>query len=411
MPSSRTAGVGLLALATFGSAALGAGIGRAVLTAYLPLVLERIQDAPVLIGLVMASNPIAGILVPLVIGGPIDRSRRHGHDPARAVLLGGALLGSGGMAAVGLLTGTGYLLLAAAAFVAYTGFAAGMTLHRSLVSERFPPPYWARATGAQEVALLVGSVVGIVVGATIALFTPLPFLLAAVLALGATMLTLGSPIVSGRRDAGAPPAGPAPRPERPRIGEYLALVRRPGARVLIGVEALWVFGYAAIPAFFLLYAQEVLGIGPAAASAALLFFGGIVAASTILTGGSKDLGHRRTIAIVASLGLAGGLTWMSFAGSVLVVAPGLVVAAAGFGAISALGFPLFAAFARPEEGARQTAVYFSIRSAAAALALPTAGLSVVIADDYRAVFGMGVVPMLVSAGLLLLLRTEGAPGS
>lgn len=39
-------GAATLALTAFSAAALGAGLGRALLTTYLPVLLERIRDAP-----------------------------------------------------------------------------------------------------------------------------------------------------------------------------------------------------------------------------------------------------------------------------------------------------------------------------------------------------------------------------
>ena len=47
-------------LVAFALAAVGAGAGRALTTTYLPVLLERIEDAPSLIGVVMMVNAIAG---------------------------------------------------------------------------------------------------------------------------------------------------------------------------------------------------------------------------------------------------------------------------------------------------------------------------------------------------------------
>ena len=63
----------MLPLLAFAAAALGAGIGRAVTTTYLPLLLERIKDAPGLIGMVMLVNAFAGFGIPLVVGLWSDR--------------------------------------------------------------------------------------------------------------------------------------------------------------------------------------------------------------------------------------------------------------------------------------------------------------------------------------------------
>ena len=399
--------VGAAALATFGSAALGAGLGRSVLTSYLPLILEQIRDSPFLIGIVMTANPITGVLVPLAVGGPADRVRRHGGDAARALLLGGAIVGAAGLLAVAALVSTDYRALALAATVSYAGLAAGMTMHRSLVAERFAAPMWARATGAQEIGLFVGAMMGLAVGATIAIALPLPFVLGAILVVAVALPTLGHPLLASRRAEGAHP----PRAGRPRFSEYARVAVRPGARAVILIEGLWVFSYAALPTFFLLYSDEVLGLAPAVASAGLLGFAIAAGGATIAAGYTRRFASQRRLAGVSALSLAAGLAWSSVAWSPLSVSPGLLAAGLGFGVISALGFPLFSAFASREETATITAVFFATRSVAAATALICSGALVAIVDDYRAVFAMGVLPMLVSAALLAALRhPPGADG-
>jgi hypothetical protein len=85
-----------LGLAAFSAAALAAGLGRAALTTYLPVALERIRDAPGLIGTVMLVNVAAGFAVPLWVGVWSDRLRARGHSRTMPFILGGALLTSGG---------------------------------------------------------------------------------------------------------------------------------------------------------------------------------------------------------------------------------------------------------------------------------------------------------------------------
>jgi Beta-lactamase len=71
---------GVPALAAFSTAALGAGLGRVLVTTYLPVLLERIRDAPGLIGTVMLVNAIAGFAVPLWIGVWSDRLAALGWE-------------------------------------------------------------------------------------------------------------------------------------------------------------------------------------------------------------------------------------------------------------------------------------------------------------------------------------------
>ena len=77
-------------LVAFAAAALGAGLGRAVATSYLPLLLSEIRDAPGLIGVVMLVNAAAGMAVPLVVGLWSDRRRARGGGLRMPFVLGGA---------------------------------------------------------------------------------------------------------------------------------------------------------------------------------------------------------------------------------------------------------------------------------------------------------------------------------
>jgi ABC-2 type transport system ATP-binding protein len=71
----RAAPFGAGALVAFSAAAVGAGLGRALVTTYLPVLLSRIRDAPELIGMVMLVNTFAGFAVPLLAGMWSDRLR------------------------------------------------------------------------------------------------------------------------------------------------------------------------------------------------------------------------------------------------------------------------------------------------------------------------------------------------
>jgi MFS family permease len=64
-------------------------------------------------------------------------------------------------------------------------------------------------------------------------------------------------------------------------------------------------------------------------------------------------------------------------------------AAAGFGLISTLGFSLFASLIPQGESGGYTALYYSLRAVASALAVPLAGLAIVVSDSYRSLFLLG----------------------
>jgi MFS family permease len=80
-----------------------------------------------------------------------------------------------------------------------------------------------------------------------------------------------------------------------------------------------------------------------------------------------------------------GAGFLAAAGSANLVAVSFAcgLAAAGFGLISTLGFSLFAALIPSGEADGYTALYYSLRAVASALAVPMAGLAIAASGSYR----------------------------
>jgi MFS family permease len=390
--------VGLGLLTAFSAAALAAGLGRAVVTTYVPVTLARIHDAPGLIGTVMLVNVVAGFAVPLVVGAWSDRLKARGHGRTRPFILGGSLVTAGGLAAVALGTGTTYAALALAAAVAYVGLNAVTTAHRALIAESFPDEARPRVTSAEELALLLGTVVGVGLGgALIDTATWAPFAVAAIV-----VPVLSAPTVArmrGRERLRAARPGHEPRTR------YLAAALRPGVRSILAAQALWVMGYAALPAFFILYCENVLGLRAATAAALLIAFGAITALAMLAAGAARaDAAHGPLLVLGVAL-LGGGLLAVAPAGSVLAAAPGLAAGAAGYGILSTIGFPALATLIPAGEAGAYTALYFAVRALSGAVALPAAGWTIAVADSYRALMlGGGLVALLALAPLAGMYR-------
>ncbi len=399
-PSARR--LALLPLVAFAAAAAGAGLARAVTTTYLPLLLNEIEDEPGLIGTVMLVNAIAGFVVPLVVG--VWSDRVEGPRRRSAFIVGGSLLGAGGLVAMAAGASSTYLVLTAAGAVVYVGLNAVTTVHRALVPERFGAAERPRATSAQELALLGGGLAGIAVGGAlteVALWAP--FLVAAVLLPLLALPTLSSARGAGRRVERE--RGPA----RTR-GYYLAAARRPGVAAFLTAQVLWVLGYAALPAFFLLYAEEELGLRPAEASLWLAAFG-IATAAAIVAGGRVRRPSLQRPLLLGGIVLMGvGFLGVAATNDLLSVAPALLAGAAGFGLISTLGFPLFSALIPDGEEGGYSALYFSVRAIASTIALPAAGWLVAATGSYRALFVLGgaaTLGALVPLGVAVRPRSRG----
>jgi MFS family permease len=387
-------------IVAFAAAALAAGLGRAVTTSYLPLLLERIDDAPGLIGMVMLVNAAAGMAVPLVTGVWSDRLQRRGHGRRMPFVVGGSAVTAGGLLAIAFGFTTSYLVLALFAAVVYTGLNALTTAHRALVPETFDETGRARATSAQELALLAGGLLGLAVGGLLFETAPwAPFALAAVL-----VPLLAMPTIARVREpeAGADEEPGATRPFGTTY--YLQALRRPGVGAFLLAQILWVLGYAALPAFFLLYAEDVLSLEPGVASLMLAGFGLATGAAILGAGRVRNPALHRPLLLLGVVLLGGGFLGVAASTSLPAVGAALVVGATGFGLVSTLGFPLFAKLIPHGEAGGYTALYFSARAIASTIALPAAGWTVAATGSYRALFVLGGV-----ATLAALLPLVGVP--
>jgi MFS family permease len=365
-------------LVIFASAAIGAGLVRTVATAYLPVLLAEIREAPGLIGAVMLVNSAAGFAVPLLIGRWSDRRHtpRHGRRP---FIAGGSVLAACGMAAVALGHGTSFLVLGLAGAVAYVGVNVVSTAHRALIHDCFDGRGYARANGAQEVAMLAGGLVGLAVGgllAGIALWAP--FLLAAV----------GMPLLAWPTLRWLPvaDAGETNRRDHPPLRYYTHVMLRPGVRSMLGAEVLWVIGYAALPVFFILYAKDVLGMEANIASLWLAAFA-IAAGLSMLAAGRirNPRVHKPFLALGVAL-MGSGLLATSATDSRIWVAGGIAATATGYGLVATLGYSLFAPLIPRGEAGGYTALYYSLRAVASAIAVPIAGLIIDLSGSYRSLF-------------------------
>jgi maltose/moltooligosaccharide transporter len=396
-PSRRTR---MPFLVAFAAAAAGAGLGRAITTTYLPVLLDRIADAPALIGAVMLVNAAAGFAIPLVVGVWSDRLRAHGISRTKPFVWGGSLLAAGGLAATAVGASSSYLVLALTAAVVYVGLNSITTAHRALVPELFTPEARAKATSAQELAMLGGGLIGLAVGGaltSISLWAP--FVLAAVLVPLFSLPTL-------RRVREDQYVAREQKESFP-LRYYADVARRQGVRSLLFAQWLWVLGYAALPTFFVLYAERELHLSAATASVLLAGFGVGTGAATVAAGRVKTPERLRLMLVLGVFGLGGGMLAVSASTNLVTVAPALLAAALGFGLVNTIAFPLFSTLIPDGESGGYTALFFSIRALASAIALPAAGIVVQLTGTYRALFVLGGVATLIA--LIPLLGVPRLP--
>ncbi|MBW8060234.1 MAG: MFS transporter [Solirubrobacterales bacterium] len=388
----RRARSGLAFLISFSLAAAGVGAARAITTSFLPVLLDRISDSPALIGAIMIVNAAAGFVVPLVVGIWSDRRGAGRFGRRVPFVIGGVVLSTGGAVAIALGTGTSYGVLALAAAATYIGLNAAATAHRALIIEGFDDAQRPAATSGQELAMLAGGLAGVVVGgALIATALWLPFVIAA---LALPLLTAPTVAAVLRRFVGRShehPSSAAAASASPR--DLIAALRRPGVREILVAQTLWVASYAALPVFFVLYAERVLGLGPGSASLLLAAFG-LVSGAGILLGGRARPEHVHPLLLAGAAMLGIGLLTSALFSSVTALAIPFATAALGFGLVSALGFPYFARFVPDGQSGRYSGLYFSARAIASTAALPLAGVVIELTGDYRMLMVQGTMALI-----------------
>jgi len=395
-------------LVAFGLVAAGVGAARAITTTFLPVLLDRIEHAPGLIGAVMLVNALAGFVVPLAVGVWSDRSSGGALGPRIPFIVGGSLLTCGGLAAIALGTASSYLALALAAALVYTGLNATATAHRSLIPDGFDEDGRPAATSAQELAMLFGAMAGIGAGGVLLATEPwLPFALAGLVV---AMLAVPTVVALLRRDAGGWTSVSGDGQEgrrRARLADLRLAMREREPRAVLIAQVLWVAAYVALPAFFILYADRILALGPGTAALLPAGFGLLTGAGIVIAGRTPaDRVHPRLVLGCVLLG--GGLLVAAPLGSLVAVLAPFAVAALGAGLVTGLGFPLFARFIPDGLAGSYSGAFFASRSIAAVLALPTAGFLIEVTGSYRFLLVQGGLA-LIAGGVLAHVRPARTP--
>ena len=285
----------------------------------------------------------------------------------------------------------------------YTGLNALTTAHRAIVAEDVEDRRRPAATSAQEAAGLIGAVIAVAIGG--ALIEPAPAVAFALAAVVLGMTAVPTLVVTRRLALGEHPPR---RSGSARDAKLRDALRRPGAREVLLAQTLWVFGYAALLPFFVLYAEHSLGLGLGAAGVLSLAFGALTALGLVLAGRAPPDRVRSLLLAGAAL-LGAGLLSAAPAASLGTAAPGFAVASVGAGLVTGLGFPYFARFVPVGEAGRYSGLFFAGRAVAAAAALPLAGLAVELFDTYRAVLWLGAAALVSLVPLAAAERRRARP--
>jgi len=315
---------------------LGSSAGQTIMVVLLPVLLERYQTSAMLIGVVIGGEGVLTLLVPLVVGAFSDHlhPRLAGPFGRRGFFL---MLTAPVMAATLALAPFlhGFWTLGLIAFLFFTGVNGYYTPLWTLMIDAVPPERRGRVQGARGVLRAAGLAFGLVAsGILYSGWEPLPFLVAALLVLVTTAMTMLA--------AKSAPEGPPPPHSFHPMRLWHDLSSRPGARRFLLANALWSGAVDGIRPYFFLFASAVIGLSVAQTSMGLSILVASIGVGAAVVG---RLGDRYGPGPVLRTALA-GLTFAMMCGFFLrSPAPTLgllVVAGLAAAAVVTLPYPLFA---------------------------------------------------------------------
>lgn len=331
---------------------LGSSAGQTIMVALLPVLLAEYAPSAIWIGFAIGGEGIFALLVPYWIGVlsdllPDRLARRFGRRSL--FLLSAAPIMAVSLAIAPFLEG--YWLLAGIAFIFFAAFHGYLTPLWALMVDAVPGERWGRVHGVRGALHAAGLGYGLVVsGLLFAIWQPLPFLVAALLILASTVVT----VLAAPQD---PTNGGGDQSTGEVRAVWKELKSRPDIRRFLVANALWTGAVDGIRPYVFLFAVAVLGINTAETSLVLLVLvAGIGIGSVLLGRLGDEYGH-------APL-LAGGaaLTTVALISGVLVrTLPGaltlLLAAGLGAAALIALPYPLFAELIGGRAIGRYTGLY------------------------------------------------------
>jgi MFS family permease len=373
-----------------GAPTLGLALSITVLTALVPLLLERHTASSTVIGAVVAGEGLLALVLPLALGPWSDRTQTR-FGARLPFVMAGTLLGGAGLVALAFVESL--LGIALVVFVFYVGYFAYYPAYRALFPDLVPAERLGRSQGVQTIFREIGLALALTLGPlTFTASRALPFIASSVVFVALSVLFVWriGPYV---------PRTPAPS-ERQSL---VALLRTSsGVRRVLLANALWEFALASIKTFVVLYV--VVGLGRTPAMASLLF--GIVAVVAIIAAPvAGRLADRFGVARVmrpALLIYALGLTLPAFTTSLFVLVPAMPLI--GFGGAVAMTLP-FALLARhlPEQShGTGAAVYEFSRGAGTLLGPLVTGAAIDLAQRVFALRQPYDVMWLTSALAVLI---------
>jgi MFS family permease len=271
--------LGLLALPTYALA-----LSITMVSTYLSEVTRRYTQQTAVIGVIVGSEGIMALWIPLIVGAWSDRVRTQlgGRLP---FIIAGTVPAAGAVFLIGLLHSLGLVAAMAALFFAFyfVAYEPYRAMYPDLVGDE---SIAGRAQSSQALARGLGTASALLGGGLLlSIARPLPFLVAGIVLVAAVGAFVWMVIRRGLARNGEPGEGPRAVARRlPR------LVRcHPALRAYFIANALWEMALSALKAFVILYLT--LGLHYSLATSSLMI-GGVAFVILISAGISGKLGDK-----------------------------------------------------------------------------------------------------------------------
>lgn len=388
----------LLGLPTFGLA-----LAITIVSTYLPVVLKDFTDSTTVIGLIIGGEGLFALFLPLLIGSWSDGvETRFGRRLPFLVV-------AAPVAAIALILmplAPSLLAVAALALVFFVAYFAYYPPYRTLYPDLVPERMHGRAQSSQAIFRGLGLGLALVAGGVLlALWQPLPFVLAAVVLLAVTAV-----LVARVREPEAGEGRCLPHGVRGTIQTVRDLVsEHRDIRSLLIANALWEFTLAALKSFIVLFL--VVGLGQSLGVASLLI-GVVAAASVVAAIVAGKLGDRHGLARVMRIALwvyGLGLLVPFFTQSAWLVAPVIPLIALGGAIVMTLPYGLLMGMMPTESHGAATGLYGFSRGLGVVLGPLLTGLAIDLMGPWlEATQGYAAMFLVASTATLLsipFLRT------
>lgn len=393
-------------LAVLGIPSLALALATTVVTTYLPVRLHTGRASTTTIGLLIGTEGLVALFVPLIAGAWSDRLQRPlggrlpfvlGAAPALAVLL--------------VLLGFVEALGAAAILVAlfFAAYYAAYEPYRALYPDLVDDEIAGRGQSTQALARGVGTFLALVGGGVLlALAKPAPFIAAAVIVAGA-LAAFG--YVTARM--GAPRSkDPGSRSVREDLARVRKIVReRADIRHFLAANALWEASLGALKTFVVLYLTVGQGVSVATAS---LIIGGVallLLAASPVSGKLADRHGRVRVMRWAIIAYGVGLLIPFAIAEPALIAVAVPFIAFGGGVVMTLPFAVLIGLMDDEQHGALSGLYSFSRGIGTAAGPIAAGAAISVSSDvfgatqgYQAVWGVCAAAILLSLWPLRALR-------